>query len=234
MSVLKEFKEIKKKYHINVLVSANTFYLLLIMIPLVEIGFDFDQFKGLNILNILSFGFIVIINLLFVASKYLNSLRLTSDIIYTSYPLRSKWKEGIKSFILTLFIIVIILVQTIISFGMFNVWKALIGSYNFVFLKIIELIFSLLSVLFISTLIFKYSIPAKVSFKESFKVSIILTLIWIFFSTTYQIFYNIIENVIFIGKMVFLTYWLYILNYLIIIIFIYHYLKVKKWQKNKE
>lgn len=232
--IIVKFKKIIKEYHIGVLVASNTFYLILLIIPLKQVGY-IDDFSITNIIDIFGLGIIFLINIMFVASKYLHSLRMTSDLIYEEIPLRKSFKERLKTFLLVICLLLFVISLLIISFGLVKLWVNVIGSMNYMILKVIEYIVSFSIILLVGMIIFKYTLPIFVELSDALKISLVLALIWVFFSTIYQLITNLLKNIIFnniINETILLIYFLYSLNYIIILSFIYYYIKIKNKQKN--
>ncbi len=224
-------KENEKKYHVNILVASNTFYMLLLIIP-----FRQKQFNIFNLNNLYTSGLFFLINSFFVISRYLNNLKLTSDMVYQSVPLRNKWKESIKTFILTFFLAIMVIALINLSFGTINLWEKYIGTNNYPFVKFLESAFAFIIIFFVTIIVFKITIPIYISYWYSCKISLVLTLIWVLLSTVYQIFYNYIDLNI-INNETILTllfiYFIYALNYTVISSFIYYYNRNKNYHNNR-
>ena len=109
------------------------------------------------------------------------------------------------------------------------------GSINFLFLKAIEFVVSLSIILLITMCIFKFSLPIFVEISDTLKISLVLTLLWVLLSTSYQFFVNLLKTFILgnvFNETILFIYFLYLLNYVIIISFAYYYVKIRKKQKS--
>ncbi|MBR2891932.1 MAG: hypothetical protein IKC22_06145 [Bacilli bacterium] len=234
--IILELKLIKEKNHLNVLAAANSFYLLLLIIPLSGMGINFYAINVTKILDIFGFGIIFLINSIFVVTRYLNNLKLTSDIVYKEVPLRNRKREFVKSLILTLFLLFISVTLIISSYGFVHLIIMKLKFKQVIILKMIEFIISFIIVLIVVSFVYKYSVPVLISFKQSFIISFYLTIVWFLISSVYQFIMRIIKDTIFdneIYQVIMFISFLYVLNYVIILSFVYHYIKVKKWNNVK-
>ena len=231
---INEIKELIKKYHIDVLVASNTLYLLILLIPLRQINY-LEDFSLKSFIKLFNLGILFLINITFVAGKYLNNLKVTSDLIYDGVSKRKTFKERLKSFVLVILLLLFIVSLLIISFGLIKLWLNVMGSINFLFLKAIEFIVSLSIILLITMCIFKFSLPIFVEISDTLKISLVLTLLWVLLSTSYQFFVNLLKTFILgnvFNETILFIYFLYLLNYVIIISFVYYYVKIRKKQKS--
>ena len=187
-------------------------------------------------MDIFGFGIIFLINSIFVVTRYLNNLKLTSDIVYKEVPLRNRKREFVKSLILTLFLLFISVTLIISSYGFVHLIIMKLKFKQVIILKMIEFIISFIIVLIVVSFVYKYSVPVLISFKQSFIISFYLTIVWFLISSVYQFIMRIIKDTIFdneIYQVIMFISFLYVLNYVIILSFVYHYIKVKKWNNVK-
>ena len=63
--------------YLTLLAASNTFYMILLIVPLIGIGLDFSLTGLYEYLNVFTWGFMFVINLIFVVNKYFNNLRKT-------------------------------------------------------------------------------------------------------------------------------------------------------------
>lgn len=233
-NTINEIKELIKKYHIGVLVASNTLYLLMLLIPLRQINY-LEDFSLNSFIKLFNLGLLFLINIMFVASKYLNNLKVTSDLIYEGVSKRKTFKEKVKSFILVILLLLFIVSLLIISFGLLKLWLSVMGSINYLFLKVIEFVVSISIILLIIMCIFKYSLPIFVEIGDALKISLVLSLLWVLLSTSYQFLVHFLKNFILgdiFNETIFFIYFLYLLNYVIIISFVYYYVKIRKKQES--
>ena len=109
------------------------------------------------------------------------------------------------------------------------------GSINYLFLKVIEFVVSISIILLIIMCIFKYSLPIFVEISDALKISLVLSLLWVLLSTSYQFLVHFLKNFILgdiFNETIFFIYFLYLLNYVIIISFVYYYVKIRKKQES--
>lgn len=231
------YKRLRNDYKIDILVSANTFYTLLLVIPLNSVGFNFFEFHVGDIFDLFRWGIIFLINLLFVGSKYLYSLRKINSVIKSSNR-----KENVMSYIKALGIIVIVVLLFItlvmISFGIVNMWNKIIGTIDYGIIKLLESLLTFLIVTFVVSIIYKFVINIDIKTSRIIIVSLLIVLIWEIMSTIYQNINHIMNNT-WLGdfKVVIFLSFIYFLNYFIVITFFYNYwnykieLKEEEWTK---
>lgn len=231
------YKRLRNDYKIDILVSANTFYTLLLVIPLNSVGFNFFEFHVGDIFDLFRWGIIFLINLLFVGSKYLYSLRKINSVIKSSNR-----KENVMSYIKALGIIVIVVLLFItlvmISFGIVNMWNKIIGTIDYGIIKLLESLLTFLIVTFVVSIIYKFVINIDIKTSRIIIVSLLIVLIWEIMSTIYQNINHIMNNTR-LGdfKVVIFLSFIYFLNYFIVITFFYNYwnykveLKEEEWTK---
>lgn len=231
------YKRLRNDYKIDILVSANTFYTLLLVIPLNSVGFNFFEFHVGDIFDLFRWGIIFLINLLFVGSKYLYSLRKINSVIKSSNR-----KENVMSYIKALGIIVIVVLLFItlvmISFGIVNMWNKIIGTIDYGIIKLLESLLTFLIVTFVVSIIYKFVINIDIKDSKIIIVSLLIVLIWEIMSTIYQNINHIMNNT-WLGdfKVVIFLSFIYFLNYFIVITFFYNYwnykieLKEEEWTK---
>ena len=227
---MKEFRreiyKIKKSIHLNVLAAANTYYLLLLMFPFALVNLNFNNIKLNNFFRIFGFGIVFIIEAIFVVSRYLNNLKLTTDILYKEIPTRNKMKEFIKSVIMIIFLVVLISFLVLISYLIFKY----VDVHNYFIYKAIEYGISFIIMLACTIVIYKYTLPVYVSFRTSFNVSVILSVIWVVISGLYyilEIFIKLYFSVNNFLNITFFIFFLYLFNYIVILSFAYNYMKTK-------
>lgn len=219
--LIKEIRSIKDKIHLNVLAAANTYYLLLLMVPFYLMGFDLKKIKISYFIEIFAFGIVFFIDCVYVVSRYLNNLRLTSDILYDEVPVRNKTQEFIKTIIMTIFLLIFVGALVFVSYLAMNY----INLKNYLIYKIIEYGVAFIIILFITTIVYKYTLPVYISFKKSFNISVVLSIVWVMMSAIYGFLEIYLENVMI--RISFTLFFLYVLNYIIILSFIYNYVKTK-------
>lgn len=230
LSLFNKYVQLNKKYNLSILSSANTFYMILLILPLNNIGFEFSNLKIIDFLDIYKWGILFLINLVFVGTRYLKILKETSNKIYNI-----KEKSSVLKYLKTLFlVIIIIMISTtliIISFGLIGLWNSLIQTSNYFVIKIMEVIITFLIVTLVVMIIFKYTLINKEDNRQIFKISCTISLVWLILSTIYQNLNNIMNNYNVDNqyRMLLLIYFIYFVNYIIIIVFIYNY-----WQNKNE
>lgn len=230
LSLFNKYVQLNKKYNLSILSAANTFYMILLILPLNNIGFEFSNLKIIDFLDIYKWGILFLINLVFVGTRYLKILKETSNKIYNI-----KEKSSVLKYFKTLFlVIIIIMIATtliIISFGLIGLWNSLIQTSNYFVIKIMEVIITFLIVTLVVMIIFKYTLINKEDNRQIFKISCTISLVWLILSTIYQNLNNIMNNFEVDNQyqMLLSIYFIYFVNYIIIIVFIYNY-----WQNKNE
>ena len=104
LSLFNKYVQLNKKYNLSILSAANTFYMILLILPLNNIGFEFSNLKIIDFLDIYKWGILFLINLVFVGTRYLKILKETSNKIYNI-----KEKSSVLKYLKTLFLVIIII-----------------------------------------------------------------------------------------------------------------------------
>ncbi len=221
---------INHTYKIPLLASSNTFYMILLIIPLNNMGFKISNMKIINILDIYKWGILFLVNLVFVGTRYLENLKNSSDVIYQTNIIYKR-NYYFKSLLLMITLVVVITTLVIISYGLIDIWNNVINTKHYWYIKIMELIVSFSIIMLVVAMVYKYSIPIKISFKKTLKISLILSIVWLIMSTIYQ---NIINFLYFIKYekeylVIISIYFMYIINYIFVSSIFYNY-----WQMNYE
>lgn len=230
VKILSLYKIFKEEYKIDLLASASTFYMILLIIPLNNVGFKFDNLNIVNFLDIYKWGLLFLINIIFVGTRYLSVLRYTFHILARLKTRRSVL-EYLKLISMVILFILILTTIIIISFGLVDIWNKLLSTKDYYLLKFIELLvcFSVLS--FIVAIVYKNIVPFHVSYHKTLKVSTILALIWLIMSTIYQNLNYLIaqSNINNYYQIIIFLYFAYFFNMLILIVFVYNL-----WQTKNE
>ena len=94
-----------------------------------------------------------------------------------------------------------------------------------------EVIITFMIVTLVVMIIFKYTLINKEDNRQIFKISCTISLVWLILSTVYQNLNNIMNNLDVDNqyRMLLSIYFIYFVNYIIIIVFIYNY-----WQNKNE
>lgn len=212
-------KNISKNFSfLTLLAASNTFYMILLIIPLMGIGLEFKISNLYEYLSVFAWSILFVVNLLFVVNKYFNNLRKTCDMIYDEKIRPNNLKIHIKNMVFTVLLLIIFITLLTISYGLIDLWKKVMHSSAYYVLKIMEFIVSFVILWFIYSLLYKKIIPIYVDFKDSLKTSLIFCLIWLSFSTIYQIICEFMKTN-YITELVLSIYWLYWLNLMIVVSF---------------
>ena len=224
ISLFKKYNKLNKHYNLSNLAAANAFYMILLIIPLNNIGFEFYNLRIINFLDIYKWGILFFINIVFVGTKYLRILKETNNKILNIYE-KTTLKKYVKSLFLVILLILIVTTLIIISFGLIGLWNSWIKTKNYLVIKIMEIIITFLIITLVIMFIFKYVTNNLKYNIRLFKISCTISLMWLILSTIYQnivhIFnnYNIDEQYQILLKI----YFIYCLNYLIIVVLVYNY-----------
>ncbi len=224
------FKNLNHEYKITILAAANTFYMILLVIPLNNIGFEFTNIKIIDFLDIYKWGIVFLVNIIFVGTRYLDNLKETSEVIYQK-NVKTSLKDYFKTLLLTIVLIIVTTTLVVISYGLISLWNNVIKTPNYYFVKFLEIIVTYGILLLIVTMIFKYTIPIAISFKKTLKITLFLSLIWLLMSTVYQNLHIYLKyfNVQDDYQVIITIYFMYVVNYLLVLSFIYNF-----WQTKNE
>lgn len=233
ISLYNKIKEINYTYKLSLLASANTFYMILLIIPLNNIGFDFSEIQIIDVLDIYKWGILFLINLIFVGTRYLDNLKNASEIIYNVKKTR-KYFDYLKTLLLTITLVIVVTTLVVISYGLIDIWNNVFNTSHYWYIKLMELVVSFGIILFVVTLIYKYSIPIDISYTKTINFSLVLSLIWLIMSTIYQK----INNYFYLlaikkeYQTIISIYFMFMINYLFVFSFFYNYWKTKEELKN--
>jgi len=182
MKKIKEFINYLSTLYIGNLAAAITFYMMFMLIPLTSLitnilgylnipPFSPDEYLVRN--NIISIIFFVI-SIIFVSSKAVNSLTISTNIIYSKKENKSFFKRKIFSSILMLAFIILVIIQIILGVFIAYFFKEVI-KIKFYFL--INILYLFLSISFVSSIVYKYIIPVKIKLKKTFFMSMVITVL---------------------------------------------------------
>ena len=222
------FKMLNNVYKVPILAASNAFYMFLLIIPLNNIGFDFSNVKIVDFLDIYKWGLIFLINIVFISTRYLKTLKESTETIT-----QIKFNNSRLNYLKTLFIVIVLLITVtsliIISFGLINLWNSVIKTSSYLLIKLMESFVTMVIIFVVVGVIFKYLLPSSTNNKIIIKISIVLGIIWLLMSTIYQNInkllynYNVDESY----RNVVTVYYAYLANYFIIFLLAYNYWKLK-------
>ncbi|MDY4053052.1 MAG: YihY/virulence factor BrkB family protein [Bacilli bacterium] len=199
MKKIKEFYDYTNKLYLSNLAASITFYLLFMLVPLINLinnilgylhveGFTSDEYLvRSNVLSIIMF----VISIIFVSSKVVNSLAISTNIIYGDKNKRSTIRRRILSVLLMILFIILIIVQICLSFVISHIFKNIL---HFKLYSLVNLLYIFLSVSFISSIVYKYIIPVKVKLRRTFVISMVVSIIWYFATFFYDLFGTLFMN----------------------------------------
>lgn len=128
-----------------------------------------------------------IVMVLWVSSKLVNVLKISSDIIYEKNR-NSNILKKIKSFVFILLMILLITLMIISVLFIIYFLESIIGIKIYFIIFIIQLILEFIFITFLSSLIYKYIIPVKIKFKNILMLGCSITLIWYIVLLFYKLF----------------------------------------------
>ena len=225
---IKIFKIINLKFNIAVLASANTFYMILIVIPLNKVGLDFTDVNIADFLDIYKWGLIFLVNLILVGTRYLNTLKVTCDEIY-GITNKKPVERYFKTLLVMIILVLIVTTLIIISFGAIKIWYVIINGKYYFMIKFLEFLLTTTIMTIVVGLIFKYLIVQQCQNIKIFKISVFLSLTWLILSTLYQNVNNFmfLKNIKEEYNEILSIYIIYTVNYIVMSIVIYNYWKTK-------
>lgn len=172
----------------SMLAASITFYLLFIIIPIISLLGNILDLLDLNIevlegyrvtreQNVISV-IILSFSIIWVSSRFINALTVTSDIIYKDMKKRSPFYRTVLSVILMMGVIVLIIVQIICILFFLKFFKDVLHITDFYILFFVQFVLQFISISFILSIVYKYVVPIKIRMRRTFFISLITTLIW--------------------------------------------------------
>lgn len=236
---IKEFYQYTSKIYLSNLAASITFYIIFMFVPLINLlnnilgilkvpGHTTDNYLiRSNVLSIVMF----IISIIFVSSKAVNSLAISTNIIYAKQAKRSKFKTRLTSICLMIGFIILFVIAVALGIFITYIFK---DVFKIKMYSLISLVYSFLAIIFITSLIFKYIIPVKIKFKKTFLMSFIVSIIAYFTSIVFMILIALFMNESYTNLygsastiMLFMM-WIYILVYVYLLAIAFNYYFSKK------
>ncbi len=239
---IKLYRELTKTYYVRILTCALTYELIMLLIPVLLIINTVAFYLGINSNTYpkslgLSSGIttvIFLVNLFWTTSRLMLSFNQTSEMIYYGVARRSFIKSRIASFLAFLGVILLIISSLIIIFVL-NYWIGIVNIQLFKYLLYIcEYIVKFLSVLLITSFIYKKSIPVKISFSKTLITSLVITSCWYLLTIfclpilKYLLAYSYVQIYSTLASIFIVIYYLYLIVKVFIIGMIYQYYLYQK------
>ena len=252
--LFKTYQSLTKTYHPSLLASAIVFYILMVILPLGglvlyllgKLSIEVEGYPNLfgaianPRLSIVS-SIVLLFNLLWVSSQLTDTLNIVSDVVYTDVKERVFWKRRIYSFLITLLLVFIIVVE-IIAFLVISVLIKRFAQNNIFYqyplllsaLHILQIIIQFVGIWILTGFIYKYVIPVKVKLGVVLKSCLIISAIWFVMTFLYQTFfvsfkqeaYTLLYGTL-ANTFLFLL-WLYAISYVFIAGLIFNYYLYRK------
>lgn len=227
--IIEKFSYINRKINPSILASSLTFYLLIAILPFYQLilyiiqslkindNLYYPEFNGLTIKNI-----IYIFSTIWACSKFINTLHIISDIIFFETKERPRLKLRILSFIYTLFLLIIIVLEIVLVIY-FGYLKQYSNYKLYLIMSIVEVFFPLIIIASIFTLLYKYIIPIKIKISQTWKTSLVITVIVYILLILYQKIFNSILISKYVGiygslaNVISLVLWIYLNCYIFLV-----------------
>lgn len=195
--LIKTISYVNRKINPSLLASALTFYFTIAFLPFYQlilylIGkleitdhplYIHQDFNWLNMI-------VYIASTIWASSKFIHTLHLISDVMYFKVKERPRFKLRVLSFIYTLFLLFIIIVEIILVFY-FGYVKQRCNTPIYILISIVETFFPFLLLFTIFSLLYKYIIPIRIKLKEVWKTGLVIAcLVYVLMILYQQIFQN--------------------------------------------
>lgn len=251
--VIKTYTSLTKRISPSILASSIVFYLLIVFLPLSLIIINIMERLNLDYSKLpFSFFFtlsetveaglasssfianiVLFISIVWLASKLINILSLSSDTLYKDTP-RRRLLVRIASFIFMI-ILVFFFIALIVIFIFINYWlDYLIDSHSLtrfiiILIKLIKIILQYIIIIVVIAIIYKFIVPIKIKIKTALLTGLMVTITSSLFSIIYEMIISqdkINKYLMYYGTLanffLFLI-WLYYLCYLFILGIIHIY-----------
>lgn len=228
-NLIKTISYVNKKINPSLLASSLTFYFTIAFLPFYQlvlyligkleiINHPFYINSEFSLLKVI----VYIMSTIWASSKFVHILHLISDVIYFKVSERPRFKLRVLSFIYTIFLLFIIIVEIILVFY-FSYLKQHCNRVVYFIISIVETFFPFILLFTIFSLLYKYVIPIKIRFKDVWKTGLLIAfLVYILMILYQQIFqtylldkyinaYGIFSNIIS------LVIWIYLNCYIFLI-----------------
>lgn len=244
--VNKEMVKYINEVNPSMLAASITFYLLFIIIPVISllsnilnllnldipILSEYQVTKEQNVVSVI----ILAISIIWVASRFINALTVTSDVIYQDVKKRSALSRRILSVLLMMGLIVLMIIQIIVVLFFLNFFKNILQISEYYILFIIQFVLQFLSITFILSIVYKYIIPIKIKIRKTFYISLITTLIWyvltfMFYFINYTLKLNNYDTLYgSMASLMLFIFWLYLIILALVYVIALNYYITKKRQ----
>lgn len=237
---IKQIQYLNQKMKLSVFSASLVFYLLLTIIPFEEliqymlwkIGVTEAEGNLFLFTNGIIPSILLLIQLIWVASKLLHTLHLISDLMYYDVKERSHLKLRILSFVYMVVILVVTIFLILILFYISHIKDTFPWAIRFI-ISFIEFLFPFLWLNVLFLLIYKYVIPIPIRFQETLPTSLVTSffiyillrlyqeIVYGYFLTKYQTVYgNFASTISFLV-------WLYLTCYIFLMGMVYLFVKNK-------
>ncbi len=230
----------------SMLAAAITFYLLFIIVPLMsllsnilsllEIDIELlDEYKVTTTQNVASV-IILSFSIIWVASRFINALAVTSDVIYKDVKERSMISRKILSVLLMMAIVILMIVQIVVILFCLNFFRNILHITQYYVMFVIQFILQFVSIAFVLSIVYKYIVPIKIKISKTFYLSLITTLIWYiltlgFYYINYTLKLNNYDSLYgSAASLMLFVFWLYLVILTLVYVIAFNYYITKKRQ----
>lgn len=234
-----------KKYEVSIISASSSFYVIIALLSLLTICIQFynyfstfennyfiqklnsvinpiynDYLKDLfSIFSLNSFTPFIFISLIWSSSKILTGFNKACDMIYEKEEKRNYFAIRLTSFIMFMILSLIFIIEICSLIGAFYLVNKYFHSI-FIYL-ILDLLLTILLIFSLIVILYIYLPPVIMSFKKAyfgaFIVSVVLYLMFALFIFFIQIYQKINPNFGVISLISVSFFWIYLMNYVIII-----------------
>ncbi len=245
---LKELSKYLNEVNPSTLAASITFYLLFIIIPIMvllsnifkflQIDFlpDYQFSNTKNIISLIS----LVISIIWVSSKFINELHISSDVIYQEEKRRPRISRKIRSIILMVILLIIITAQIAFVIYFLYFFKNILQINEYYVMLILQFLLQFISISLILGFLYKVVVPIKIKFKQTFFISLLITLIWYILTIVYYYVNYILKlnnyDVLYgtTSSLMLFIFWLYliVLSFVYVVCLHYYFTK-KRYEINK-
>lgn len=240
---IKEFISYVSKINPTNLSASITFYLLFIILPLLNL---INNVLGILQINNSSsnnniFSVIVLFgSIIWISYSLVKSLNISSHIIYNNDVPNINFKSYIKYFLLIVILIFLIIIEIITVLFLLYFINTIVGIKIYILGVFIEFILQFISVTVFTGILTKYILPVHISFKRTIYIGMIMSIIWyllfyvynhiivLFINNSYNNLYGIFSSQLITIYLIYLI----VTSYLYVLLINYYI--AKKWNVIKE
>ena len=180
ITFIKQIQYNNRKMKLSVLSSSLVFYLILAIIPFIQIiEYVLNKTKLLNNMVFypsMFYTIFLIVYLIWISSKFLHIIHQISDIIYYNIEERSHFKVRIKSFIYMIIILLITLMLIVFTIYLSYVKNNIQANIIFI-IEITQVFIPIIWIILLFMFLYKKIIPVKIKWSQTIRVGSITGLL---------------------------------------------------------